>query len=38
MDEFIGTWRGWKDIREYDVVQVSLRPLSYFTWAGIDGA
>jgi hypothetical protein len=31
--EFTGIfWRGWKNIREHDVVRVSLRFLSYFVW------
>jgi hypothetical protein len=37
-DEFIGIlWRGWKSFREHGMVQVGLRLLSYFAWAGIDG-
>jgi hypothetical protein len=32
-DESTGTpWRGWKNIREHGVVQVRLRPPSYFPW------
>jgi hypothetical protein len=32
-DESTGTlWGGWKNIWEHGVVQVRLRPLSYFPW------